>query len=265
MRNAKRCAICRELVQRRRRRLAARQQLGKFLLRHGRRWEKSTWTLQHFAWIKQQKFDFEPQRCVLADHLQAVQDATARVERLDKALAELAPKCARLWPIIRALQALRGIALVSAVALVSELGDLQRFGSARQLMSYLGLVPSEHSSGLTQRRGSITKSGNTHARRILVEAAHHAYRLPVVSRQLRERQAGLAPEVVRIAQKALTRLHRRTCSRKGNPRRKSSWPSPANWRASCGRLASRRSYSESELAVLTGSSSLFIIGFKVNE
>jgi len=190
--------------------LAARQQLGKFLLRHGRRWEKSTWTLEHYAWIRRQKFEFESQRRVLADALQAVEDATARVQRLEKALEELAPQSPRLWPIIRALQAFRGIALVSAVTLISELGDLKRFGTPRQLMAYLGLVPSEHSSGLTQRRGTITKSGNAHARRILIEAAHHAYRLPIVSRKLRQRQEGIAPGVIRIALRAQSRLYSRT-------------------------------------------------------
>lgn len=189
--------------------LAARQQLGKFLLRHGRRWELSTWTKKHFDWIRGQKFEYVAQQRVLADALRAVEDATARVERLEQDLKELAPKVQHLWPIIRALQAMRGIAFVSAVTLISELGDLRRFGSARQLMAYLGLVPSECSSGLTQRRGSITKSGNSHARRILVEAAHHAARPTTTSKILRERQQGLAPEVIRIAHKAQQRLHQR--------------------------------------------------------
>ncbi len=189
--------------------LAARQQLGKFLLRHGRRWELSTWTKKHLDWIRTQKFEQAAQNRVLADALRAVEDATARIERLETDLQELAPKVQHLWPIIRALQAVRGIAFVSAVTLVSELGDLQRFGSARQLMAYLGLVPSEHSSGLTQRRGSITKSGNSHARRILVEAAHHAPRPTTTSKILRQRQLGLAPEVIRIANKAQQRLQRR--------------------------------------------------------
>lgn len=189
--------------------LAARQQLSKFLLRHGRRWELSTWTKKHLDWIRGQQFEYAAQMRVLADALQAVEDATARVERLEKDLEALAPKVQHLWPIIRALQALRGIAFISAVTIVSELGDLKRFGSARQLMAYLGLVPSEHSSGLTQRRGSITKSGNSHVRRILVEAAHHAHRLPTRSKILRQRQLGLAPGVIRIATKAQSRLHRR--------------------------------------------------------
>lgn len=189
--------------------LVARHQLDKFLLRHGRRWEKSSWTQLHLTWIRTQKFEHEAQMRVLADGLRAVEDASARVERLEKDLADLAPQVEHLWPVIRALQAVRGIAFISAVTLISELGDLKRFGSARQLMAYLGLVPSECSSGLTQRRGSITKSGNSHARRILVESAHHAHRLPAPSPALRQRRVGLAPEVIRIADKAQARLHRR--------------------------------------------------------
>lgn len=189
--------------------LAARQQLGKFLLRHGRRWEKSTWTVTHLAWIGQQAFAQPAQQRVLADHLQAVLDATARVQRLENALAELAPQLTQLWPIICALQAFRGIALISAVTIISELGDLKRFGSARQLMAYLGLVPSEHSTGLTKQRGSITKSGNSHVRRILVEAAHHAPRVTPTSKALRKRREGLAPGVVRIANQAQQRLQSR--------------------------------------------------------
>lgn len=189
--------------------LVARQQLGKFLLRQGRRWEKSTWTQQHLEWIRAQKFEQAAQQRVLADALRAVEDATARVQRLEQDLQELAPQAQHLWPIIRALQAVRGIAFISAVTIVSELGDLKRFGSARQLMAYLGLIPSEHSSGLTQRRGGITKSGNSHVRRILVEAAHHSFGVSATSKALRKRQLGIAPEVIRIAQKAQARLGRR--------------------------------------------------------
>lgn len=202
--------------------LAARQQLGKFLLRHGRRWEGSTWTGKHQEWIRGQKFEHEAQQRVLSDALQAVEDATARVKRLEQDLLAMAPKVTGLWPLIRALQALRGIAFISAVTLASELGDLKRFASPRQLMAYLGLVPSEHSSGLTQRRGSITKSGNSHARRILVEAAQHAQRLPSTSSLLRKRREDLAPGVVNIARKAQQRLYDRftNLSHKGKSRPK---------------------------------------------
>ena len=189
--------------------LNARQQLSKFLLRHGRRWTGQAWTQKHLAWIRTQQFTQEAQRRVLADYLQAVEDAGQRIARLVADLEELAPQLAHLWPLIKALQALRGIALVSAVTLVAELGDLRRFGSAKQLMAYLGLTSKEHSSGLKQQRGGITKSGNRHARRILVEAAQHAQRLPAVSVALRKRRDGVAPAVVRIAETAQKRLYQR--------------------------------------------------------
>ena len=189
--------------------LSARHQLGKFLLRHGRRWTRTAWSIKHFEWIRAQKFEQEAQRRVLADYLNAAENATQRVAALTKDLEQLAPQAVHLWPLIRALQAFRGVALVSAVALVSELGDLKRFASAKQLMAYLGLTSREHSSGLKQQRGGITKSGNSHARRMLVESAHHAYRLPAISKELRKRRAGVSPEVIRIADKAMKRLYQR--------------------------------------------------------
>jgi transposase len=187
----------------------ARQQFSKFLLRHGRRYAGKAWSKQHFAWIRAQQFEHEAQRRVLADYLKAVEDATQRVKNLVEDLEELSPKVQHLWPLIKAFQAFRGIALVSAVTLVAELGDLKRFRSAKQLMCYLGLNSREHQSGPTRIRGGITKSGNTHARRILVEAAHHARLMPAVSKQLRQRQQGVAPEVIRIANAAQRRLYKR--------------------------------------------------------
>jgi transposase len=189
--------------------LNARQQLSKFLLRHGRRYAGKAWSQKHLEWIRQQQFEQEAQRRVLADYLKAVEDATQRVKHLVEDLEELSPTVTHLWPLIQALQAFRGIALVSAATLVAELGDLQRFGSAKQFMAYLGLNSREYQTGQTRIRGGITKSGNTHARRILVEAAHHARRLPAVSKTLRQRQAGVAPEVVRIANAAQQRLYKR--------------------------------------------------------
>jgi transposase len=186
--------------------LRARHQLTKFLLRYGRRWQDTAWTVKHFEWIRAQKFEHEAQRRVLADYLNAAENATQRVAALVKDLEALAPQATHLWPLIQALQAFRGIAFVSAVTLVAELGDLQRFGSAKQLMAFLGLTSREHSSGLSQRRGGITKSGNCHARRILVEAAQHAHRMPVISKELRKRRAGVADGVIRIANKAIKRL-----------------------------------------------------------
>jgi transposase len=189
--------------------LRAQHQLAKFLLRYGRRWQNSAWTVKHFEWIRAQKFAHEAQRRVLADHLNAVEDARQRVKSLEKDLEELAPQTVHLWPLVQALQAFRGIAFVSAVTLVAELGDLKRFRSAKQLMAYLGLTSREHSSGLKQQRGGITKSGNRHVRRILVEAAQHAHRLPVISRELRKRRLGVDEAVIHIANKAMKRLYQR--------------------------------------------------------
>jgi transposase len=133
--------------------LNARQQLGKFLLRHGRRYAGNAWSSKHLDWIRTQQFEHEAQRRVLADYLKAVEDATQRVKHLVEDLEEFSPKITHLWPLIKALQAFRGIALVSAATLVAELGDLKRFGSAKQLMAYLGLNSREHQSGPTRVRG----------------------------------------------------------------------------------------------------------------
>jgi transposase len=188
---------------------AARHRLSKFLLRHDRRWTGgSTCTRAHLTWIRQQVFPLEPQRRVLADALHEVERQAERVAQLTKDIAELVETTA-LAPLIRALQALRGVSLVSAVVLAAELGDLQRFQNPRQLMAYVGLVPSEHSSGGSRRQGAITRTGNGHVRRTLVEAAWHYRHLPRVGEALKRRQAGLTPQVCQIAWRAQQRLSRR--------------------------------------------------------
>ena len=187
----------------------ARQQLAKFLLRHGRHFTgKTTWGPAHRAWIAQQRFEQPAQQRVLEDYAAAVDLAGDRVARLTAALAELVPTWDR-FPLVRALQALRGIELVGAVTLTAEVGDSRRFATAPELMGYLGLVPSEDSSGATRRPGRITGTGNTHVRRILVEAAWHYRRPPRLSKALRRRSEGLAAGVRSIAWKAQARLHRR--------------------------------------------------------
>lgn len=188
---------------------AARHRLSKFLLRHDRRWAgRTAWTKAHLTWIRQQAFAHEAQRRVLADSLHEVERQAERVERLTRDIAELVETTA-LAPLIRALQALRGVSLVSAVVLAAELGDLKRFQNPRQLMAYVGLVPSEYSSGGSRRQGAITRTGNAHVRRTLVEAAWHYRHLPCVSETLKRRQAGLAPQVCQIAWRAQQRLSRR--------------------------------------------------------
>ena len=155
---------------------------------------------------------------VLEDCIAAVEAATARRDRLEAHIAAALPDWS-LAPVVRALQALRGMALVAAATLVAELGDITRFANPRQLMAYLGLVPSEHSSGATRRQGAITKAGNGAARRMLIEAAW-SYRFPArISRELLLRQEGLAKSIRDTAWKAQERLCRRyrKLARAGKP------------------------------------------------
>jgi len=187
---------------------AARHQLGKFLLRHGRRFEGNNWTQKHLDWVGSQKFDQPAQQRVLTDYLKAVEDAGQRERQLTEDLAELIQRT-KLYPLIRALQAFRGIRLITAVTIAAELVDLKRFASPRQLMAFLGLVPSEHSSGETQRRGRITRTGNSHVRRLLVESAWSYHYQPNMSKAIRKRNEGVAPGVQRLAWKAQRRLHKR--------------------------------------------------------
>ena len=186
-----------------------KQQLGKFLLRHGRRFDGgSNWTRRHFTWIRQQTFEHEAQRRVLRDYLKALEDATERVERLTSDIEELV-ETSTLAPLVTALQAMRGVATISSVVIAAEIGDLRRFDSAGAFMSFVGLVPSESSSGQRKQRGSITKTGNRHVRRILVEAAWHYLKPANMSKVLRARNAKVSDEVRAIAWKAQKRLYRK--------------------------------------------------------
>jgi transposase len=186
----------------------ARHQLSKFLLRHDRHWDYTAWSMKHRDWIRSQKFAYPAQQRVLEDYLKTVEDLAERVERLTAQLAELVQETT-LAPLVRALQAFRGISLVSAVTIAAEAGDLRRFKTARQFMSYVGLVPSEDSTGKRRRQGPITRCGNGHLRRILVEAAWHYRHVPAMSKELRRRNQGVAPGVQRIAWEAQKRLNKR--------------------------------------------------------
>jgi len=188
----------------------ARHQLDKFLLRHDRRWEtgKTKWTVRHMQWIHTQKFDHQAQRCVLSDYIKTVEDATVRVKQLEKDIEQAVQQSA-LAPLITALQAFRGIALVTATVIAAEIGDLRRFRTASEFMSYIGLVPSEESSGQRRRQGRITRAGNGHLRRILVEAAWHYRHLPNMSKEIRRRNQPVAEGVRAIAWNAQKRLNRR--------------------------------------------------------
>lgn len=187
----------------------ARHQLSKFLLRHGRRYlGKTTWNDAHRAWIVGEKFAEPAQQHVLADGLAAVEAATLRVSQLTERLRELAQTWERA-PLVKALQSLRGVEFVTAVTVVAEVGDFRRFPTAGDFMGYVGLIPTEQTSGETRRRGPITKTGNAHVRRLLVESAWHYRRQPRMSKALRERSVGVAPRVCAIAWKAQARLHNR--------------------------------------------------------
>jgi transposase len=193
--------------------LRARHRLGKFLLRHGRRPPTGVtpWTQRHLTWIQQAvHFEQAAQEATLVDYLHEVEHGATRLERLERAIdAAIVDMPPRMRAVIAALQALRGIAKISAVTIVAEVGELSRFVRAPQVMGYGGLGASEASTGERQRRGGITKTGNAHLRRVVIEAAW-AYRYrPSVSAALRKRQATLPPDVTAIAWKAQHRLHTR--------------------------------------------------------
>jgi transposase len=194
--------------------LKARHRLGKFLLRHGRRPEgMKGWTKQHLEWIKTHvHFDQPALEATLLDYLHAVEHVATRIVKLEKAIDEAVQTSPReIRTVIEALQALRGVAQTTAATIVSELGSLSRFQSPTQLMGYSGLVAREHSSGNRVQRGSITKTGNAHLRRVLVEAAWAYQHRPNVTGFLLRRQKSLAlsDEVKQIAWKAQYRLHKR--------------------------------------------------------
>jgi transposase len=184
----------------------AKQRLNALLMRHGYIYQgRSRWSKAHFSWIADIAMAHVAQQVALQEYIDAVHESLQRVERLTDQIRQQVPQW-RLAPVAAALQAARGVSLIVAVTTLAELGDLTRFDNAQQLMAHVGLVPSEHSSGDKIRRGSITKTGNSHVRRVLVEAAW-AYRLPArCSRHLLQRQKGLAHSVVQVAWKAQLRL-----------------------------------------------------------
>jgi transposase len=192
--------------------LRARHRCGKFLLRRGQRPPAGVkaWTKKYFEWVHAKvRFEQAALEATLADYLHEVEHAAERIVRLEKAIDEAVGQApAQMRAVIEALQALRGVAQTTAATIVAELGSLSRFASPKQLMGYSGLTPSEHSSGGRIQRGAITKAGNAHLRRVLVEAAWAYRHRPNVSGFLLRRQKALAltDEVKRIAWKAQVRL-----------------------------------------------------------
>jgi transposase len=202
----------------------ARHRLTKFLLRTGQRppLGLKAWTDRYIRWLAQIRYAHPAQEVTRVDCMNEVEHMSARVKRLEEAILEvvkLAPQA--MQELVRGLQALRGIAHISAVTIATELGNISsRFESARKLMGYSGAFPSEDSSGGRIRRGGITKAGNAHLRRIVVESAWCYRHLPRVGERLRKRQEGIPAEIVEIAWKAQNRLHKRytklTMARQGS-------------------------------------------------
>jgi transposase len=192
----------------------ARHRLSKLLLHHGWRRPaifKTPWTKLHMEWIKTKvHFEQPAQEVALTDYVHEVEHLVGRKERLDHAVLEAARSAPpQMRTVIEALQALRGIAQVTAVTIMAERGEISRFAEATQLMGYSGLVPCEDSSGERTRRGAITKTGNAHLRRVIVEAAWAYQFRPWLGGYLLKRQVGLSEEVKEIAGKAQHRLHAR--------------------------------------------------------
>jgi transposase len=185
----------------------SKQRLNAFLLRHGRHYVpgKSKWTQAYWRWLERIKCDEPVQQIVLQEYIDTVQALTVRVAGLEAEMTVAAQEWS-LYPVVEALMALRGCRLITAMTVMAELGDISRFDSPRQLMAFLGLVPSESSSGASTRRGGITKTGNGHVRRVLIESAW-CYRFPArKSAPLQRRAEKTSSAVQAIAWKAQKRL-----------------------------------------------------------
>jgi transposase len=189
--------------------MRARQRMSKLLLRHDVRYEEnaSTWSRSHRAWLGKVDLGQRGAQATLLDSLGAIDALQIRRDALEATIGELVAESPWAQTAGR-LRCLRGIDTLSAVGLCAEVGDFERFQRPGPLMSYLGLVPSENSSGDTRRQGAITKSGSRHARRLLVEAAWHYRRTPRLGTTLERRQEGQSAAVIAIAWKAQQRLHR---------------------------------------------------------
>jgi transposase len=194
-----------------------RQQVSAFLLRQGLHYpSERTWTKTHRNWLASQKLEHAEQRLAFEEMLLAMRQAQERIERLEQAIRAAVPDWS-LAEVVTALMAMRGIEFISATSFLAEIGDLSRFATPRELMAYLGLVPSEASTGDTVRRGPITKTGNRRARRILVECSWSYQHPPRVGKEKQERVAAAPPAVREIAWKAQCRLtaRYRALTRKG--------------------------------------------------
>jgi transposase len=202
-------------------RMRDRHRLSKFCLRHGLVMPGRSWSLARQDWLSRQGFDHPARQRAFESYRHAVALADARIEGLEAEIAQVST--AGPWaPLVSRLRCLRGIDTLSALGIAVEIGDFHRFEAAERFMSFVGLVPSEHSSGEKRARGSITKVGNTHVRRLLVEAAWHSRLRPRVSYRLARRQRGADPAVIERSWRAQLRLHRRwrRMSARGKPQQK---------------------------------------------
>jgi transposase len=187
----------------------SRHRLKGFLLRHGYRYQgKSSWSAAHERYLRELVLPHPAMKVILEEYLQAIAAAGERTERSEEAMSALLEKW-RLVPAVRALMAMKGFQMVAAMILVSELGEVHRFAHPRQVMAYLGLVPSENTSSERRRQGAITKCGNAHARWLLVECVQHYVAPPKVSKELSRRQQGQPALVRAISWRAQNRLHNR--------------------------------------------------------
>ena len=190
--------------------MRARHRIGKFLLRREIYWEGrgEAWSRKHRSWLTCVRFADQASRATLADYLHAHDVLVARRDQVEAELAQLAASAPCAHTVAR-LRCLRGIDTLTALGLCAEIGEWERFDHPDQLSAYLGVVPSEHTTGSQRRLGSITKAGSTHARRLLVEASWHYRRGPAVGEALERRQRGQAPQVIHIAWRAQRRLNAR--------------------------------------------------------
>jgi transposase len=190
--------------------MAGRHRISKLLLRRGHVWPGpgETWSQRHLRWLSTLRLGDPLGDVVLGEYLGCHEVLLARRDRLDRLIAEQATR--QPWaPTVARLRCLRGVDTLTAVGLLAEIGDVAAFGHPKQLASYLGLVPSEHSTGERRRQGTITKAGSSHARRLLIEAAWHYRRAPRVSLELRRRQHDQPAATIDAAWRAQLRLHRR--------------------------------------------------------
>jgi len=202
-------------------RMRDRHRLSKFCLRQSREMPGKSWGVARRGWLAQQHFPFATQQCAFDLYLHALDLVDRRIAALDARIQEAADQD-RFRELVGRLRCLRGVDTLTAIGLVAEVGDFSRFERAEQFMAFVGLVPAEHSSGEQRRRGSITKAGNAHVRRLLIESAWHARRRPMVSYELQRRQRDQSAATIEHAYRCQARLHKRfsRMAARGKPQQK---------------------------------------------